>query len=116
MPSSFISSSARIASVTVNPNLERYPPELFQRPSRGWPASRGDPSTANTHLVRVMHDQAQLGVLLDDGMIFRPSLLRQHRHLDVLVVFESVAMMGVSYRPAPSPPSARLGAGFEPNL
>jgi len=60
MPSSFISSSARIASVTVNPNLERYPPELFSVRAAAGQLHAETHRRANTHLVRVMHDQAQL--------------------------------------------------------
>ena len=42
-------------------------------------------------LLGVLEDQAELGVLLDDGDDVAPDLLGQHRHLDELGVLEAVA-------------------------
>ena len=45
----------------------------------------------HAHLLRVVQDQLELGVLLDDRDDRAPDLLRQHRGLDVLRILEPVA-------------------------
>src|SRR5438045_2933455 len=39
-------------------------------------------------LPGILHDQAQLGILLDHGYDLAAELLREHGHLDVLVVLK----------------------------
>ncbi len=46
---------------------------------------------ADAHLLRVVHDELQFGVLLDDRNDLAADLLREHRHFDELGVFEAVA-------------------------
>src|SRR5207253_5017541 len=45
----------------------------------------------DTDFFRVLQDEAELGVLLDDGNDLAADLLGQHRHLDELGILEAVA-------------------------
>ena len=92
MPRVFSSSKPRRISVTVRPNLERKPPDDCQRPEplRRQLDAHAD-VRAHADLLGVLEHQLELGELLDDRDDLPAHLLRQHRHLDELVVLEAVA-------------------------
>ena len=66
-------------------------------------------------LLRILQDQPELRVLLDDGDHVAPDLLGQHRHLDELGVLEAVADdRRVVVRRGGDGKQLRLGAGLQP--
>ncbi len=72
--------------------MERYPPEDFQRPEPRLASfsAQADNGT-NAHALRMLQDQIELGVFLNDGDDLAADFLGQHHHLDVFVVLEAVA-------------------------
>ena len=78
--------------MTVRPNFERKPPDPCQRPPpRGGELDAHPDLRPHADLLGVLQDQAELGVLLDDGDDRAPDLLGEHGHLDELGVLEAVA-------------------------
>ena len=71
--------------------LRAIPAGRFPAPRTAACQLRANPDRrAHTDTLRVLGDQRQLGILLDHRDDLAPDLLGQHRHLDVLVVFEAV--------------------------
>ena len=73
MPSAFKRSSARMASVTVKPNFERYPPELFQRPDPRLASFNRMPIVGFTPIFSACFKISSSSVYFSTtGVMFRP--------------------------------------------
>ena len=114
--------AARLQLLEAAQDLGDRQAELRAVAARALPAAAAARGELDAHadlrphadLLRVLQDQAEFGVLLDDRDDVAPDLLGQHRHLDELGVLEAVAddrrvVVGLRHHGQ----QLRLGAGLE---